>query len=98
MVGIEGGHDVGMVELGGGPHLLLKPGQSTRMIQQVRIDDLERDCASHVPVLGQIDGAHAALTEKPDHAVARMVGQLKGLIVRRGRREASSIDLGVRRT
>ena len=46
--------------------------------QQVATDDLEGDRPIHQPMLGPVDGAHAAGAEGGDDPVARVVVQLLG--------------------
>ena len=46
--------------------------------QQVAADDLEGDRPVHQPMLGPVDGPHAAGAEGGDDPVARVVAQLRG--------------------
>ncbi len=77
LVGVEGGDDVRVLQLRRRPHLLLEALHAGRVVDQGWIDDLERDQALHPPVFRLVDGAHAALAEQGQHAVARVVGQFR---------------------
>ena len=53
--------------------------------QQVAADDLERDRPVHQPMLGAVDGPHAAGAEGGDDPVARVVVELLGELGERRR-------------
>ena len=58
--------------------LAAEPLDDGRVAQQVAADDLEGDRPVHQPMLGPVDGTHAAGAEGGDDPVARVVVQLLG--------------------
>jgi hypothetical protein len=62
--------DVGMVELGDGLHFALEPAKGLRVVQQLRVDDLEGDDAVAPFIPGLVDLADTPLAQAVHDAVA----------------------------
>ena len=79
LLGVVGGHDVRVrSQARGRLDLAAEPLDQRRVAQQVAADDLEGDRPVHQPMLGPVDGPHAAGAEGGDDPVARVVVQLLG--------------------
>ena len=65
------GADAGMVQRRGGARLPLEALEHRRVVLQVGGEDLDRDVAAEVRVLGLVNHAHAAEPELPDDPVMR---------------------------
>ena len=63
--------DVGMVQGGSGLRLALETGEGLRIFGNFVGQELERDKAMQLDVLGFVDHAHAAAAEFLDDAVVR---------------------------
>ena len=77
LLGIVGGDDVGVVQPGRRLDLPTEALHGVRVAYQVRIDDLESYQSLHELVFSLVDFAHAAPPQQRQHAVTRMVGQLR---------------------
>ena len=58
------GHDVGMVERGGGERLLAEARAEVRIATVLGAEDLDRDVAIELGVVGAVDAGHAPLPEE----------------------------------
>jgi hypothetical protein len=65
------GADVGMVQGGGGTRLAAETFQGLRVLRDVVGQELERDEAAQVSVLGLVHHAHPAAAEFADDTVVR---------------------------
>ena len=63
--------DVGVLERGGGAGLALEPLEGLRIADQILGQELQRDAAAELQVLGLVDDAHAAAAELREDAVVR---------------------------
>jgi hypothetical protein len=78
MVGIVRRDDVGMIQTGSHPHLLVEPLGSRRVAQEPRVNDLERDGPLHASVFSPIDRPHASLAHKSEDTLAWVIDQFWG--------------------
>jgi hypothetical protein len=78
LVGVEGGDDVGVLQPGRRPHLLVEALQRGAVAHQAGVDHLEGDQPLHAPVFGLVDRPHAALADQAQHPIARVIGQFRG--------------------
>jgi hypothetical protein len=81
LVGVVGGDNVRVIELGGSAGFLLKAGERTGLVEKIRIDDFQRDRPAHVPMIGAIDSPHAAPAKKAAQAITRVVRQFRRFFV-----------------
>ena len=81
LVRVVGGHDVRVVQAGGGMDLAAEALGRAGPGQVLRSDHLQGDLPAHHTMFGQPHGAHAARPELAEQPIARVAGQL-----RRGRR------------
>ena len=65
LLGVVGGHDVRVGELGRRPHLAPEAFDDVRLHHQLGADNLESDGSRHELVLGLVDGSHASATPLP---------------------------------
>ena len=70
LVGVEGTHDVGMVEPADQLHLALKPGHDPLVRRDLRRDDLERDHPVHHRVMRLVNPPHRARADAVENDVA----------------------------
>ena len=75
LVGVVGLDDVGVRQSGDGLHLALEPLHGVGVAEQGRLDHLEGHQPAQAPVVCQVHVPHAAATQQPQHAVARMTAQ-----------------------
>ena len=81
---VEDRDDVGMVECGRSPSLLLESAQAIGVVGHLGRQHLDRDLAIEALVVGAVDLAHAAGTQWRDDLVraeARTRGQRHGVII-----------------
>jgi len=67
------GRDAGMVEGGQDPRLALETGQPLGILGKGLGQDLDRDLATELAVLGPVDLAHPALAELVGDVVVRQI-------------------------
>ncbi len=90
LVGVVGPHDVGVVEPGRRPRLLLEALHRRRPQHQAGVDDLQGHHPVHADLLGPVDRPHAPLADQAEHAVAGVIDQL-----RRDGQDVGDRDAGV---
>jgi len=81
--GLEDRHDVWVVQGRGGPGLALEPPAELVVAGQGWSDDLQRDLATEVHLLGEIDHAHTAAAQLHlDVEAVELLARQRLLIVR----------------
>ena len=74
-------HDVGVVQLGGGPRLALEPPAGLGVAEHVRRQYFQGQVPAERDLFGLVDDAHAAATDFAEHPVVAELRQRN----RRGR-------------
>ena len=69
-IGVEGPDDIGVIQPAHELHLALESGKRPFARDVSRIEDFQRDDATHHSVTGLVDLAHRALTEEIEDDVA----------------------------
>lgn len=77
LLGIKGCHDVRMSQPSGRLHFSLKSFDALRMLDQLRIDQIQSDGPIHQFVFGAKHVTHAAFADLLDDAIAGMVLQFR---------------------
>ena len=76
----EDRHDVGMVQLGGGPGLALEPPPLLDVSERLRGQDLEGDVPAERDLLGLVDDPHAAAADLAEDAIVAELFEVAGLL------------------
>src|SRR5262249_18156104 len=71
LVHVEDRADVRVLERGGGPRFAAQPLEGLGVTPELVRQELERDAAAELQVLGLVDDAHAAAAQRREDAIVR---------------------------